>query len=81
MKYLRELYHRFIAWCAGRPDHTVHVPIPDFVVRTPTLGRDVSATGVRFYSLCGSCGSPLAASATLCDACASQRTESREPWT
>jgi hypothetical protein len=35
--------------------------------------RDVTPHGVRVYSLCGSCGAHLAASATLCDACARSR--------
>jgi predicted amidophosphoribosyltransferase len=43
-----------------------------FSVTRPIL-RDVSRNGVRVYSLCGSCGAQLAASATLCDACARSR--------
>ena len=37
------------------------------------LLREVTSYGVRVYSLCGSCGIPLGASATLCDACARTR--------
>lgn len=39
--------------------------------------RDVSPQGVRVYSLCGSCGTTLGASATLCDPCARSRTMPR----
>jgi hypothetical protein len=35
--------------------------------------REVTPHGVRVYSLCASCGAHLAASATLCDACARSR--------
>lgn len=44
-----------------------------------TILRDVSPNGVRVYSLCGSCGAQLAASATLCDACARGRSPSANP--
>jgi hypothetical protein len=41
-----------------------------------TIHRDVSRNGVRVYSLCGSCGARLEASATLCDECAQRRSRS-----
>jgi hypothetical protein len=44
----------------------------DITSSRPIL-RDVTRNGVRVYSLCGSCGAHLAASATLCDACARSR--------
>jgi len=37
------------------------------------IHRDVTSSGVRFYSLCGCCGARLDASATLCEECASRR--------
>ena len=58
--------------------HTPRVPtLPlalsfDITPSRPIL-RDVTPHGVRVYSLCGSCGAHLAASATLCDACARSR--------
>ena len=45
---------------------------PLMLISRPIL-RDVTSHGVRVYSLCGSCGAPLSASATLCDACARAR--------
>jgi hypothetical protein len=44
----------------------------DITPSRPIL-REVTKHGVRVYSLCGSCGAHLAASATLCDACARSR--------
>jgi len=44
----------------------------DVTLSRPIL-REVTPQGVRVYSLCGSCGAHLAASATLCDACARSR--------
>ena len=41
--------------------------------------RDVTPNGVRVYSLCGCCGVPLSASATLCDVCARARRASSTP--
>jgi hypothetical protein len=38
-----------------------------------TIHRDVTKNGVRVYSLCGSCGARLEASATLCEECAHSR--------
>jgi hypothetical protein len=40
---------------------------------TRPILRDVTPHGVRVYSLCGSCGAHLSASATLCEACARSR--------
>jgi predicted amidophosphoribosyltransferase len=37
------------------------------------IHRDVTSSGVRVYSLCGSCGARLEASATLCEDCAQRR--------
>jgi len=41
-----------------------------------TIHRDVSRNGVRVYSLCGTCGARLEASATLCEECAQRRSRS-----
>ena len=43
--------------------------------QTLTIHRDVSKNGVRVYSLCGSCGARLDASATLCEECAQKRSK------
>ena len=37
------------------------------------IHREVTSSGVRVYSLCGTCGARLEASATLCEECASRR--------
>jgi predicted amidophosphoribosyltransferase len=37
------------------------------------IHREVTPSGVRVYSLCGSCGARLEASATLCEDCAQRR--------
>jgi hypothetical protein len=46
---------------------------PYLVVSARPLLREVTPNGVRVYSLCGSCGAVLAASATLCGDCARKR--------
>ena len=47
--------------------------LPPYLTVSRPILRDVSTHGVRVYSLCGCCGVPLCASATLCDACARSR--------
>lgn len=37
------------------------------------IHREVSRSGVRYFSLCASCGMRLEASATLCEECAQRR--------
>jgi hypothetical protein len=72
MQYLRRLYARLIAWRSARP--TPDMTAVKFMLAMPAqLGREVSSQGVRFYSLCASCGGRLTASATLCDECAQRR--------
>jgi hypothetical protein len=48
--------------------------VPDFTAQVPSLARDVSSHGVRFFSLCGTCGERMESSATLCEDCARKRT-------
>jgi hypothetical protein len=48
--------------------------VPDFTASSPSIARDVSSLGVRFFSLCGTCGERLESSATLCEDCARKRT-------
>ena len=45
----------------------------DFTSVRPPIHRDVSANGVRVFSLCGGCGARLQTSATLCEECAQKR--------
>ena len=77
MQALRELISRIRTWRMWYALRRTPAA-PAILVHRPIL-RDVTANGVRVYSLCGSCGAHMAASATLCEACA--RTRSRPPAT
>lgn len=77
MQSLRDLLSRIRGWRPWRalrrsPAASATGIPPHFAAFRPVL-RDVSSHGVRVYSLCGRCGVPLSASATLCDACARSR--------
>jgi hypothetical protein len=77
MQSLRQLIDRLRAWhfwrtLRGPPASHASV-LPPFLSGSRLILRDVTSRGVRVYSLCGSCGAHLAASATLCDACARSR--------
>jgi hypothetical protein len=74
MRYVRRLWDRLVAWRRSRTAPSVTITIPDFISYVPSLGRDVSSSGVRFFSLCGTCGERMESSATLCDDCARKRT-------
>jgi predicted amidophosphoribosyltransferase len=50
--------------------------LPFLVTIERPIHREVTSHGVRVYSLCGSCGAQLAASATLCESCAQRRSRS-----
>lgn len=77
MRALHELINRIRAWrpwkALGRPPVASSAARPFFIIETRPILRDVTPNGVRVYSLCGQCGARLAASATLCDACARSR--------
>jgi hypothetical protein len=77
MQSLRDLLSRFRAWRRWRAVRRASVASaiaqPPYLTTSRPIRRHVSAHGVRVYSLCGSCGAPLATSATLCDACARSR--------
>jgi hypothetical protein len=81
MKYLhslRRLWLRLLDWRRWGQAPTPAPFVPDIVAIEPTLARDVSRSGVRFFALCAACGCRLQSSATLCEDCAHRR--SREPW-
>jgi hypothetical protein len=67
MQLLRELMMRVRSWRGwlSRRHHQALV-VPQY----GPIFREVTSTGVRVYSLCGSCGARLESSATLCGACA-----------
>lgn len=75
MQLLHSLIARFRAWRAGWAAPSL-VEAPLVIPAYPAIFREVSSHGVRVFSLCGSCGSRLEASATLCDACAKRRSPS-----
>jgi hypothetical protein len=69
MQYLRSILARFRAWRFRRKFANAAGPSLLLSFGASIL-RDVTPTGVRFYSLCGGCGARLECSATLCDGCA-----------
>jgi hypothetical protein len=80
MQSLRELITRVRSWAARRLLRRSRTPaasaLPFLVTMSRPILREVTPHGVRVYSLCGSCGSQLAASATLCESCAQRRSRS-----
>jgi len=74
MQFVRRVWNRLVAWRASRKTPMPSVVVPDFTAYLPNIARDVSSHGVRFYSLCGTCGDRMESSATLCDDCARKRT-------
>jgi len=68
MTYLRTLIARVTAWWARRTTPTTDASL--ILSFGPAIYRDVTAQGVRVYSLCGGCGARLECSATLCEECA-----------
>lgn len=69
MRYLRSLLARLRAWRQKGP-RTIEFDESVFLSFGASIHRDVTAGGVRVYSLCGSCGARLECSATLCEGCA-----------
>ena len=81
MQSLRELISRVLSWQGWRLLRRAPAPppasaLPFLVTMTRPIYREVTSQGVRVYSLCGSCGAQLAASATLCESCAQRRSRS-----
>lgn len=74
MQFVRRIWARFVAWRTSRKAPVPVAAVPDFISNMASIARDVSAHGVRFYSLCGTCGDRMESSATLCDDCARKRT-------
>lgn len=74
MQLFRQFIARMQAWRASR--RTLRMKATDvlpLIAFQSAIHRDVTSSGVRVYSLCGSCGARLEASATLCEECASRR--------
>lgn len=73
MAFLQRLLMRYRAWRSARG---VSGAIPLIIPAAHPIFREVSSSGVRVFSLCGSCGARLETSATLCNACEQRRSPS-----
>jgi ribosomal protein L40E len=73
MQLFRMWYARVLAWHAARRARRWQLQMLPHVVLQASIHREVTAAGVRVFSLCGSCGARLSASATLCEECAQRR--------
>jgi len=74
MQLLRQIIARVQTWCAAQRALRVKpTDILPLMALQSAIHRDVTPTGVRVYSLCGSCGARLDTSATLCEDCAQRR--------
>lgn len=74
MQFVLRFWNRWLAWRASRKAPRPFVTVvPDFTAYAPSIARDVSSQGVRFFSLCGTCGDRMESSATLCEDCARKR--------
>lgn len=74
MQPFRQFIARVQAWFAAR--RALRVKSNDvlpLMALHSAIHREVTASGVRVYSLCGSCGARLELSATLCEDCAQRR--------
>ena len=69
MQFLRSIMARIRAWRQRNTTQPV-VSSAAFMSFGALLHRDVTPNGVKFYSLCGGCGTRLDCSATLCEECA-----------
>jgi ribosomal protein L40E len=81
MQFLRRLIARLRSWKLGRRAASLPISLVyfEFDVRPP-IHRDVSAQGVRIFSLCEACGARLNASATLCNDCAQKKSRPARPY-
>jgi hypothetical protein len=76
MQLFRQFLARVRAWRAARRALNTPADILTLVAfQTFQTGihREVTPSGVRVFSLCGTCGARLEASATLCEECAQRR--------
>jgi hypothetical protein len=74
MQLFRQFIARVQAWRAARRALRIKpADVLPLMALHSAIHRDVTPLGVRVYSLCGSCGTRLEASATLCEDCAQRR--------
>ena len=71
---LQRLIMRVRGWYAWHRPAPAALPL--IVPPHGPIFREVTSSGVRVFSLCGSCGARLEMSATLCSACAKRRSPS-----
>jgi hypothetical protein len=67
-------------WPHRAPRPFSGAPYLHFPSNMASIHREVTANGVRVFSLCGECGVRLQASATLCDECAQKRSRPARPY-
>jgi ribosomal protein L40E len=74
MQLFRQFIARIQAWFAARRALRIKsTDVLPLIALHSAIHREVTASGVRVYSLCGSCGARLEFSATLCEDCAQRR--------
>jgi hypothetical protein len=74
MQLLRHFIARIQAWRATRRAMRIKTTdVLPLIALQAAIHREVTPSGVRVYSLCGSCGARLEPSATLCEDCAQRR--------
>jgi hypothetical protein len=74
MQLIRHFITRIQAWRAARRALRISpTDVLSLMALQSAIHRDVTSSGVRVYSHCGSCGARLEASATLCEDCAQRR--------
>ncbi len=74
MQLFRQFIARVQGWFAARRALRIKsTDVLPLMSLQSAIHRDVTASGVRVYSLCGNCGIRLEASATLCEDCAQRR--------
>ena len=74
MQLFRQFIARMQAWRAARRALRMRpTDVLPLITFQAAIHREVTSSGVRVYSLCGSCGARLEASATLCEECAQRR--------
>lgn len=79
MQFIRRFIARLRAWQLDR--QSARLPaIAILASAASTIHRDVTSSGIRVYSLCGSCGARLNASATLCEECAQKQSRPARPY-
>ena len=82
VQFFRQLVSRFRVWRSQRTPSSpfagaTYLNFPHY---NASIHREVTANGVRVFSLCGECGARLQASATLCDECAQKRSNPARPY-